>query len=74
MASWLNLLTSVSQTAVSIDGTVKNTLLPFVSLSLSGFKSLSTTVKSGAVSPTFTCVPFSVIGFPWNVTFFYITS
>ena len=53
-ASWLKRLTSVSHTGVSNDGTVKNTLLPLVSLNLNGFKSLSTTVKSGAVSPTFT--------------------
>ena len=41
---------------------------PFVESRVTGDKSLASTVKLGAVSPTFTSFPNNVIGFPLNVT------
>src|SRR6185437_14160008 len=68
-ASVLNLRVSVSHTGVSSEGTAVSTMtLPRAWLSLTGWRLLSTAVKSGASLPALTSGPPSVIGLPLNIT------
>src|SRR5512139_3950431 len=67
-ASWLKRRVSVSQTGVSSDGTALRILtFPRKSASVTWANPVSTTRKSGALSPTLTSGPSRVIGFPLNV-------
>jgi len=50
----------MSQTAVSIEGTLTYTLFPFKSFAATGLSPLSITTKSGATSPTLTVLPSNV--------------
>src|SRR5512139_2253415 len=67
-ASLLKRLVSVSHTGVSSDGTALMTLtFPAKSASDTGASPVSTTRKSGALSPALISGPRRVIGFPLNV-------
>src|SRR5579862_8353341 len=67
-ASSLKRLVCASHTGVSSDGTtlMMRTELP-VSFKVTGFNPLSTTLKSGAVSPALSSGPISVRGLPLMV-------
>src|SRR5437016_1078803 len=67
-ASSLKRLVCASQTGVSSDGTTLmiRTLRP-VSASVTSFRPLSTSLKSGAFSPGFNAGPINVNGLPFSV-------
>src|SRR5690606_18670271 len=67
-ASSLNRRTSASHTPVSSEGTERKIRTPEVSLSVTVERSLATTVKSRALSPTLTSSPTKVTGLPRMVT------
>ena len=73
-ASSLNLLTCASQTGVSNEGVVENNfILPIKLFNVNSLSVLSTTLKSGALSPIFNSGPTSVNGLPFIVTAFFLS-
>ena len=64
----MNRRVSASQTGVSSDGIVlRMRTLPAVSASVTGFMSFPSSVRSGALSPTFNSWPTRVSGLPFIV-------